>query len=364
MKKIFIFNTILIILGMFLIAQEYYRSNPLGMQFERIGPDGLTEYPYVLKIEQKGDVRSETLFKDKEEVERTEQVLFPSGELKTEREYRKGELIRTRKYRSDGLIQHIEEYEEGELTGIFTYRYSGKTLSSIELTEEGGEKVYTDYYRYTLDGFLRQIKREFPDGSYRISHYRYADDSLITEWHKKNPAAETPAKTVVSHYNSKGNLVKQTSYRSGEKISSTEYIYKEEGKGELEQTIHIGPERIRTVRTFGADGSLVEEVVERDEETISEVRYIYEEGLLKRKTVLREGVEERMEYRYDEEGTLYEEAYYREDALLVVTRYTESDSYQEDIYDEEELVLRVYYQKGKVIKKEVFKDGEVIRSRN
>jgi antitoxin component YwqK of YwqJK toxin-antitoxin module len=331
------------------------------MRLEKITEASRSDFDYILQVDREGELRTVTLFHNGEAESRTVQELFGNGDIKTEREYEDGELRTVRKYRSDGLIQNIEEYTGGELSRVYTYRYHQGRLSGLEAAGSDGGVLYTDRYRYTLSGFLREIRREFPDGSYRLSHFRYGEEALITEWNTKNPGKQTPAETEISYYNAAGNLIRREVLNGDERISTVLYSYT--GDGILEKTVRTGPEEGETEQRYDPAGNVLQVIERRDGAVIREEQNLYRDNVLTERRIITEGVEEKRQYRYDEAGELFEEALYEDDELIIITRYTGENTYEEDVYDSGELALRVYYEDGKVIKKDIYADGEIIRTR-
>ncbi|MFP4384583.1 MAG: hypothetical protein ACLFSE_11105 [Spirochaetia bacterium] len=344
-----------------IFSQELYRSNQLGMRLERISEEQRSEYEYVLRVNREGDLRTVTLFHDGEEASRTVQELLGGGDIKTEREYEKEELRTVRNYRSDGLVQNTEEYTGGELERVYTYRYHQGRLSGIEAAGSDGGVLYNDRYRYTLGGFLREIRRNFPDGSFRLSHFRYGEDALITEWNTKNPGKQVPAETEISYYNPSGNLIRREVLKGDERNSTVLYTYT--GDGVLEKTVRTGPEGRETEHRYGPAGNVLQVIDRRDGAVIREEENVYQDNVLTERKIITQGVEEKRQYRYDEADELYEEVLYENDVLILITRYTGENTFEEDVYDSGELSLRVYYEDGKVVKKEIYADGEIIRTR-
>ena len=335
---------------------EFYRSNQVGLELERISPIRCDEFEYVLEVKKESGRTIKILLHQGREWKRWEIVFDSHGQKTDEYEYENKLLIRHEVYDKRGHLVCEEFYEGGVLKQKRYYFYGPRGLDFCEIQNAQGEVLYHDEYYLAPSGKLRGIRRVYADGSESLLHYTYAFGRLLREWeYQEGRISETL-------YNEKGQMMRREEWNKDVLELTKEYRYDASGKlyWEIEKDLK---NQFTTNRFYDKDGKMVKEKVTGLQAEEAEISYEYDgkRCIAKRKkTAL--GIEE-WRYTYKSDGSLATELYYRRGFLQMRIIYESNNSRQEEYFRDEVIFLRVYIKNEKKLKEEFVLDGVVVRSK-
>ncbi|TVQ99656.1 MAG: hypothetical protein EA403_12705 [Spirochaetaceae bacterium] len=358
-------------------AQQWYRSNPAGIAAERIAPgEGAGEgagHPWTLSVQREGGRVERRLWNNGELVETVVQRQGNGGRLLSEERIVDG-IVRSRiVYSPGGLIAEEERFSgAGELIERFSYRYQGDRLMEKHASDESGP-LWVDVYRYTPDGMLREVRRDYPDQPARASRFRFVAGRLVEEEH------HTGERVDRIRYDRLGRAEREEQEEGGAVVLTTRFTFSdddpnpdvavvydartgetttrrldERGRAVTEvRTDRSGREIERVEREFGPHGVAVESREAPGRRELRQYRYRDDGSLAE----LEERVNNRLQLRVihlvpddDDPGTV-------EDRAVV-----EGDRVEERFRDGR-LVLRLVFRGDRIISQEVIRDGDVLRTR-
>jgi YD repeat-containing protein len=333
---------------------ETYRSNEMGIPFERISSIRTDEYPYFVSITRENGREIKILHHEGEEVRRWVKARLESGRSEVT-EYRKGVIEKITRYDSGERPMEISFFEEGTLIERFVYGYAeGRIISAVRYDGEG-EVLRRYRYDHDSTGRLREYREvvsprsergteegsdtaEAPEGS--RSRYLYTDGSIREEWHGDRYRGD------MFRYNESGRLVLHEGWRDGQVVTRLTRTYSEEGRILTSRSADY-QEGTVTLAEYD-EGRIVRETIETAEGSrIEEITYSYDpEGNLVEKIRRAREVRERWDYSYDD-SQLARTVYRRGGELVKTTEYRNEEDYTETIYRNGEPLVAVEYEDGK-----------------
>ncbi|RPJ08100.1 MAG: hypothetical protein EHM28_05245 [Spirochaetaceae bacterium] len=337
---------------------EYFSSDSVGLEIERINKYRLDEFEFVLEVESSGNRVTKRLLQDGDERMRWELVHDNEGLKKEELEYDKKILSIRTEYDRKGNRTLEEIYTDGQLTEKKTFNYSRRGIDFAEAFDNAGKKLYTDEYDIAPSGRLRSVRRIFPSGRIDVKHYVFAENKMVGEWEY------IEGKIILSEYNSRGKLIRKETWDKDTLENITESIFNEETGAIISERERDLVNKTSTERTYDNTGNVISEKLTGSSGIPAEVSYTWENnrriGMRKKSEI---GVEE-WKYFYGPDGKLEREEYYRRGFLEMRTVYKGEDSWYEEILRNEEVFVKVYYEKNKKVREEFIQDNEVIRTRD
>ncbi len=336
-------------------SEDLYRSNQIGMRFEEIRPAERSGHPWVLSRTVSGNRETLTLFHEGKEEKRWERQYASAGRL-GEETFSEGDVLQTVQ-RFDGLGRVAEEetYEQGELQEIRENRYVRGELDSVTVRGPDGALLFTDRYIRTRDRKLREVRREYPDGSSRVSAFSFSDDRLLQEQHLREQEG------VLLRYDGSGRLAFREEWDAERLVRLERFTY--DGDRLVSSTVTVPGSARREEFAYNEAGRIVSERVLTGSVIARETRYLYEEDLLVERQVESRGVTETWRYEYDGDGEQRRETYLKNGVREKVVVRTGEDERSEELYLAGELFLRAYYRGNEKIREEFIRNGEVIRVR-
>jgi antitoxin component YwqK of YwqJK toxin-antitoxin module len=338
---------------------RYYRSNALGMEFDPItsGSEAGRDrgVGFVLEVTPKDAGETRVLRENGAEVKRWE---IASGEdgLTRIAAFDDGEPVSVEYYDGRGRLTAEERYFHGEYTERAEYAYRDGAVVSSSVTDADGVPLYRDLYSRTSDGRLRQIIREYPDGTRRRSSYGFSGEVLLEEYY------DHAGTELVIRYDREGNILSREEWE-GEKLLSRENFTYTAGKV-ASSRVDRSDGGATIDRTYSDDGLLILERTREGEKVVRTTEYAYVNGRLSTKKTTAPGLAEELRYVYADDGSVAEERYLKNGSLEKLTVHTSSDEYYEELYKTGELFMRVTYLGGQKTTEEFIRDGKVIRTRS
>jgi|GEM_PF-5562941 len=364
---------ILIGQGALLLAQPVsrsgtlYRSNPLGMELERISHPERGKYHYVLEVSRSGSTESRTLYSGSEAAWQLERTFDAAGRTVREERFESGNPVWARRFDASGRIMEEKQYGgDGTLDEVISYAYQDNLLVSRRSEGRSGTLRYTDTLSYFGAGKLRDVKRTFPDGRTRTAHYAMADGRLLEE------RFSTESGGSLLRYNEGGRLAYREVWEGKDVTEITRYRYSHSGSSDAadanpvwlseERTIHK-PEGSLTVVNYDRQGRRTR-VDEEDASgnRVSLTRYEYGDYGPVSVTRDADGGNITTTYRYNEDGSLFEKRVARDGALAEVVVHTGRDRHYEERYKDGALYVRTFYQGEERTREEYVMNGRVVRS--
>ena len=356
-------------------AQQWYRSNPAGIAAERIAPGGAALHPWTLSVQREAGRVERRLWNNGKLVETVVQRLSSGGRLLSE-ERIVDDVVRSRiVYSPGGLIAEEERFsKEGELIERFSYRYQGERLMEKHASDDLGP-LWVDVYRYTPDGMLREVRRDYPDQPTRASRFRFVAGRLVEEEHSAGERVDR------IRYDRFSRVEREEQEEGGAIVLTTRFLFSHEDTNPDGAVVHdlrtgetatrrldalgrtvseirtdgAGREIGRIEREFGLHGVVVERRDTPGRREVREYRY-RDDGSL---ALLEERVNNRMQLRVIHPGPGDAEPHdpVTNDRVAVV-----GDRIEERFRDGR-LVLRLVFRGDRIISQEVIRDGDVLRAR-
>ena len=338
MRKIVLLLLFLLITPL-VFAQQFYRSNSLGMELAKIPRFRIDEFEYFLEKIIDGNKTRKILYKEFVPVKEAERYYADNGSLereiviedniKTDRIYR-GLLIyreritsiidqtgyvRVYKYNSRHLLESIDEFSlDNQLLRSINYERDAKgriasVVSSIHLEDA-------------------ELKEDL------MSKFRFDERNLLNEWHGNSDLTGT----FIYYRDGKISEIVRT-YR-GEVVSEQRHTYNPDLNLRTEEFTHESGKKI--IRKITSDGIVIEEIIYIGGDIVSRTNNYYDDDLLAvRIKVTPLGVE-RYIFEYAD-GELSSERMYLDGRIYKKTVFFEDDAHYEDFFNDGVKVMRIYY---------------------
>lgn len=313
-------------------GQDFYRSNALGMQGERLEGEDYSLGDYVLRVTRaESEVR--ILLNRGQEVRRSVITRLPERRLE-ERQIEEGlerylltgpEGLLEEAYRRDGLV--LRRWE-------FLYGHEGRLRERFFFSNQ--ERLWRDRLYYEPDGGLLSIVRYHADGTVESD----GSSSERADWYQRR-TRET-VRSEVTRYGSGG--YRRFLWDEGELVRQEQYEELPEGA-----RIRVAQEGNSILRRLDEQGRILYEEEWAGDSLIIKHEYFYSGELLVEK-IEQTGDQRRLfRYRYDEAGTLQAEQRYRNGVPARDIRYGGDDRREEIIYRRGEPFLRVVFENDEEI---------------
>ena len=336
----FIVFSILLFTDTFIFSQDYYRSNSIGMIFEKIPSFRIDDFSWVVKLSKIGSLETRIIYFKGEENKRLE--YFTDENILVVSEFVSDELVRTEKL-VDGLVEKEEYYKEGKLSNTFIYEWSGQQLQKTTYIEND-IPVYDDLFIVGEFGNLEQIRRISSQGGSSTSGFGYSNQGISTEWY------ETDDESSLYRYED-GRIVRIDNWKDGELIRTKTFTSTDSGSTVIESDLLTG---IVTRQLYDLDEKLLSDEI-RDGSNIVKYTYIYEEDLLVEKKIASPGIRRKHLFYYNSDDSLQSERIIKEDMLIKEIFYNFGKKEVEKVYRDNSLILIVFYENGEKIREERIK---------
>lgn len=339
-------------------AQQWYRSNPAGIAAERIAPGEGVRHPWTLSVQREGGRVERRLWNNGELVETVVQRLGNGGRPLSEERIVDG-VVRSRiVFSPGGLIAEEERFSnEGDLIERFSYRYQGDRLMEKHASDESGP-LWVDVYRYTPDGMLREVRRDYPDQPARASRFRFVAGRLVEEEHYAGERVDR------IRYDRLGRVEREEQEEGGAVVLTTRFTFANEDSNPDGAVVHNLRSGETATRRLDALGRTVSEI--RTDGAGRELGRIEREfgshgvAVERRDTPGRREVRE-FQYREDGSLALLEERINNRLQLRVI--HPAPGDRIEERFRDGRLVLRLVFRGDRIISQEVIRDGDVLRTR-
>ena len=339
MKKFFILLITLEFLFQFnlVFGQNYYRSNSIGLVYEKIPNYRIDEFDWILEIIKDNYIEKRVLYFNGSETSRKE--FFNDGNTLIISEYDSKDLIHLEKKRN-GLIIKEENYENNILKNEYFYEYIGRQLNKTTYLENK-LVVYEDNFLLTENGEINQIRRNFNDGKLITSGVSSFDHGRSYEWYADND-------DFIFYKYSEGKLVKMENWKNG--ILNRTKIYTFSNLGSIETETDLISGKINTKVFDLSDNILSESTINGN--IVEKIIYKYNENLLVQKNIATTGVRNKYFYEYDSENDLKLEKILKDDMLVKEIFYNQGEKTFEKLYKDNSLILIVSYKNGEKVDEE------------
>ena len=272
---LFLFFCISFFTTTFIFGQEYYRSNSIGMVFEKIPVFRIDDFLWVINISKTDTLEIRTVYFKGEENRRIEYL--QKDNLLVISEYVSDELVRIEK-QMNGLVVKEEYYKAGAVVSTFIYEWSGQQLKKTTYID-GDINIYDDLFIAGNNGSLRQIKRVFNTGEVTRSEYGYSNQEIKSEWYG------TDDESSLYRYED-GKVVRIENWHDDVLVRTKTFSYNDSGRVVKESDLLTG---IVVRQMFDMDDKLVSDET-RDGSSIEKSTYIYENERLVEKMIASSGI--------------------------------------------------------------------------
>ena len=361
---------VFLLLSVSVFSQEsYYRSNSIGSMFEKIDP-AKKDLEYYLYVNDKFRTIIKILYKDKKEVRKWIIKRNQNAEMLSEDEYINRKITYRRIF-EDGNFKKLYFYKNEKIYYIEEYKYSeDKNLIQKIVYDRKSLELYREYYNYSRDGKLRNIIRKDSNGEWGYNKYYYSTGNVI-----KKEALENEEGSFSSSYDNNARLINNTEiFTDGRKIV-TKYHYNDDSRFYDSQTFLETQKGLVLARGEILNdkfGRPVRDILKnKDGKIISDLNYIYrtDEGLELSELLVLKGEDEfRTVFKYRGDKLIKKQIFKNGEILNI--SYFEGEileeiySKVESVFKDAKLVLKIYYGKGnKKMKEEVIQDDKIILTR-
>lgn len=309
---------------------DYYKSNILGMKMGPAESEPPENAEFLLRVETDSNREVQTLFKGIEIY--FTRTIEQEGKKKTEITV-KADVTETI-VRRNGLVLSEVKKEENKPAESIEYSYKNGKLQSSEFYSDG-KLVYTEYYNYTAERRLLDVKRVYDsDKEGVISSFMFKDGRIKNFWTRDGRSQS------ILKFDRGGVFFSEILSDDGWS-DTREYGLDDEGRrferirnenGEMIYLLYSRQGRLLSSTSYDAEGERTETLI-----------YQWNEDLLVKLTVKKELSTEKFSYEYDEQGMLKREIYIKNGNIMQETAFSGEDGRVETLYRYGKAVLRITY---------------------
>lgn len=368
----------------------HYRSNEIGIPFERILPAQAGDHRFVLvdtpAVEQgETTLADRVLLEDGREVRRWATRRSAGGGLLAEYDYVGGELVDERVYHSDARLSDTYAYAGGELVNRTSYTYEPRAVR-VESTDADGSVRFRATYELAATGQVRDFVRLAPGQDRFDARFVFGGGALVEE------IVTAGSTRLVSRYLA-GARYRVEEWRDGVLYSVRDLERSPEGLLIAETRTEPATER-RTHTRFDAAGQEIEVITDERGTRVASVRHRRDDAGRIVTTQRETGAgDERWDFEYTVDAQtaaaaaggpddrLREVRHRQNGELVSVTTYQESGSEaggpdadgseaddgpplrQVDYYRDGVPYRRVFFRGDERLREQILRDGAVIRER-
>ena len=304
-------------------AGSWFRSNAEGDELSAISATARREHSWVLHVDRSPHEIVRAL-------------------------YHNGTLISEHRFTNDGAL--IERYQ---------YRYRDGRRSESHAFCAADEPLHSDYYTYSSDGMLREIRRRYADNRERSSRYVFVRGRLHEELHHSGQLLER------IRYDRLERLQQLQQLRNDVLTHTTRYYYRNDGP-ELERTVeeqHDADGVTLTSQYFDEQQRSIRTTVSRDGRVVLRSERSWGTHGIIEELEVEAGRQRVTSFEYNDDGTLALQQERLNDRLQSRIIYKQEGRRVEERFQNGVVVLRLFYRNGEVETREIIRDGEVIRTR-
>ena len=251
------------------VKSVHYRSNAIGIPFERIAPAQAGGHRFVLvdhpAVEQgETTLADRVLLEDGREVRRWETRRGAGGDLLAEYDYVGGVVVDERVFHADGRLSATYAYEGGELVNRTTYTYEPRTVR-VESIDADGSVRYRATYELAATGQVRDFVRLDPGQDRFDARFVFGGGALVEE------IVEAGSTRLVSRYLA-GARYRVEEWRDGALHGVRDLERSSEGFLIAETRTEPAADR-RTITRFDAAGQVIEVITEERGAQVASVRH-------------------------------------------------------------------------------------------
>lgn len=351
---------LLVFLVLPLYAQEYYRSNSLGMELEKIKSDPI-DIPttgWILQKTIKGLTTELVLYDQGKEDSSFIRRYNKNGVLVSSVRKKNEIMVEELFYRDDGQIQEDISYNsEGEAAEKKIYRYGDNGIPQMVEIRQNGDITSILYYSLRSDGSLRSIKTED----------KLDELSSITSFNKFRTARymeeQQNGNVRVVRFNSDdGRLLKLIRYIGEDSVLEETRQYRDNGSLEKDLIENFALNSY-TIQTMNEYGLIVKEEIYKEDQWVEQTVFTYLSKKMVKKERKTKGFKESWIYKYSGD-LLTEEEYYEKNVLESIKSYDQEKqgNYIISLYDSGRIFMKVYYVDDKKTLEEFIEDGKVTKT--
>ncbi len=336
-KKIFICFILFTSIITFIMAENYYRSNSIGMVYEQIPFYRIDEFDWIVEIhkEESLEIRKiyfkGELFKWVEYLKKNNNILIKKYE---------GDSLISIEQRENDLITKEEFYEENILTREYHYEWVERKLLKTTYYEKN-ILIYVDTFVLGDDGQISQIRRLFENSNLSISGFSNSNKNNSFEWYG--------SKNDFILYNYKnGRVVKIENWKHGILNRSKIFTFMDTGHSVVETDLANGE---INVKNYDLNDNIILETISTGN-IFKKIIYNYDNELLIQKDIASSGVRLSYLYEYNNENSLILERILKDDSIIKEIFYDNNKKILEKLYKDNSLLLIVTYENGEKISEE------------
>lgn len=352
-----------------------YRSNEIGIPFERISPAQAGDHRFVLvhrPAAAQGDtIEDERLLLDQgRPVRRWVTRRDAGGGLVAEYDYVGGDLTDERSFDADARLIAAAVYEAGELVSRTVYTYEPRVVQ-VESTDADGSVRFRATYELTTTGQVRDFVRIAPGQDRLGARFVFGGGALVEE------VVTAGATRLVSRYLA-GERYQVEEWRDGVLHSVRDLEYSSNGLLVSETRTEPAADRL-TITRFDDAGQALEALTMERGARVEMVRH-RRDAAGRIVTTQREtdDGDERWDFEYavdapaaaaadDPDGRLRAARYRQNGELVSVTTYQgaggDPSARQVDYYRNGRPYRRLFFRGDERVREQVLRDGAVIRER-
>ena len=356
-------------------ADVHYRSNEIGIPFERIAPAQAGDHRFVLVDRPavvQGDVTEDErlLLEEGRQVRRWVKRRGAGGGLVAEYDYAGGRLTAERSFDAEARLTAAADYEAGELVSRTVYTYEPRVVR-VESTGADGSMRFRATYQLAATGQVRDFVSIAPGQDRLGARFVFGGGALVEE------VVTAGATRLVSRYLA-GERYQVEEWRGGVLHSVRDLEHSSDGLLVAETRTEPATDR-STVTRFDAAGRVLEALTTERGARVEMVRH-RRDAAGRIVTTQREtdAGDERWDFEYavdaqaaaaadDPDGRLRAARNRQNGALVSVTTYQVADgdpsARQVDYYRNGVPYRRLFFRGDERVREQVLRDGAVIRER-
>lgn len=350
------FIPLFLLFNLTLTAQQYFYSNSLAMELEKI--------PSIESVVMEDE---EWILKKTVDRSSSELILYQFGrEKKREtksvsfnREYVDGVLSEEILYGKDEQISAIVRYNDSGLVSekeLYKYNSDGDILM-ITRTDEKGDILSELEYSMREDGSLRIISLSNGDDvNHRETWNSYSGSLFMVE---RNDLSNRE----MVFYNNQNNIEQIRQFRGDQLIAEKNYTYYDDGIIKQIEKKYLQIDEVQ-IESMNTSGQIIRKDAFKGELLLYSNSYDYSGKTLIQKEKTGTGINERWMYFYSGDE-LSREEYYRQGVLTQKKMIADSDSnsYTIELYDRGMHFMNLIYLDEVKIREEYISGEKIVRTR-
>ena len=347
----------LLIPGPLIVADNgtnYYISDSNGIAYDKIENYRKDEFPWVLSITNENNYELRILTGVDGEKARWE--TFFSNNIPVSQSYWEMKILKEKiSFEKGKPVSILKTEENGDLIQIL-FKYTDNKIALMIIQDSEKKIIRTDEILYNQKGFAYGIKSNFADG-----HIEFKTEPGVLS-NIKNSIKIISGQEYFRNTDQNGNITLELKTENGiilEKITS-EY----DGKIRKRKIVENVIEKIISESIYDDTGRLISQITSYPDKSEKKEEYKYDENGNLALLLINDGRTYRqIEYFYDETNNLSEEKHLSDGKLEKMVFYPEENKSMEEYYWDNTICAKAWFESGKKIREELFREGEVFYSR-